>query len=186
MAKEQPNSYCEFIEHLEKTNVHRIYHDTQYGFPIEEDNELFGRLVLELNQAGLSWTTILNKQENFKKAYSNFNVKKVAKYTEKDIERLLSDSGIIRNNRKVNAAIYNAQQIIKIQKEFGSFKSWLDENHPMKLDDWVKLFKKTFKFTGSEITKEFLISTGYIKGAHDKKCQVYNYILQKKPMWNNK
>jgi DNA-3-methyladenine glycosylase I len=135
MAKEHPNSYCEFIEHLEKTNVHRIYHDTQYGYPIEDDNELFGRLVLELNQAGLSWTTILNKQENFRKAYSNFNVKKVAKYTEKDVTRLLSDPGIIRNNRKVGAAIYNAQQIIRIQKEFGSFKSWLDKNHPMKLDD---------------------------------------------------
>jgi DNA-3-methyladenine glycosylase I len=135
MAKEHPNSYCEFIEHLEKTNVHRIYHDTQYGYPIEDDNELFGRLVLELNQAGLSWTTILNKQENFRKAYSNFNVKKVAKYTEKDVTRLLSDPGIIRNNRKVGAAIYNAQQIIRIQKEFGSFKSWLDKNHPMKLDE---------------------------------------------------
>ncbi len=183
---EKPKSYCEFSEHLNESNVHRIYHDNQYGFPINSDNELFGRLLLEINQAGLSWTTILNKQKHFRKAYSTFNIQKVAKYTEKDIERLLSDPGIIRNNRKVNAAIYNAQQIISIQKEFGSFKSWLDKNHPMKLEDWVKLFKKTFKFTGGEITKEFLISTGYLKGAHNKNCHVFNKIIQQKPMWNNK
>lgn len=186
MAKEKPKSYCEFVEHLEESNVHRIYHDNQYGFPIDSDNELFGRLVLVINQAGLSWTTILNKQENFKKAYSTFNIQKVAKYNEKEIEQLLSDSGIIRNKLKVNAAIYNAQQIIIIQKEFGSFKSWLDKNHPMKLEDWVKLFKKTFKFTGGEITKEFLISTGYLKGAHNKNCHIFNKIIQQKPMWNNK
>jgi DNA-3-methyladenine glycosylase I len=84
----------------------------------------------------------------------------------------------------VGAAIYNAQQIIRIQKEFGSFKSWLDKNHPMKLDEWVILFKKTFKFTGGEITKEFLRSTGYIKGAHNKNCHVYNKIIRQKPKWN--
>ena len=115
---EKPKSYCEFVGRLEETNVHRIYHDTQYGFPIDSDNELFGRLLLEINQAGLSWTTILNKQENFRKAYSEFDIQKVASYTEKDRERLLNDSGIIRNKLKVNAAIFNAQKIIEIQNEF--------------------------------------------------------------------
>ncbi|MES0491993.1 MAG: DNA-3-methyladenine glycosylase I [Leptospirales bacterium] len=186
MAKEKPKSYCEFVEHLDASNVHRIYHDTQYGFPIESDNELFGRLVLEINQAGLSWATILKKQENFRKAYSNFNIREVANYTEKERERLLSDAGIIRNKLKVNAAIYNAQQIIIIQKEFGSFKFWLDKNHPMKLEGWVKLFKKTFKFTGGEITNEFLTSSGYLKGAHITNCPFYNTVLQQKPMWNIK
>lgn len=186
MPKEKSNSYCEFVEHLEESNVHRIYHDNQYGFPIDSDDELFGRLILEINQAGLSWTTILNKQENFRKAYSTFNIRKVAKYTQKDIDRLLNDPGIIRNKLKVNAAIYNAQQILGIQKEFGSFKSWLDKNHPLKLEDWVKLFKKTFKFTGGEITKEFLISTGYLEGAHVKNCKIYNKILKQKLRWINK
>jgi len=186
MAKKKPKSYCEFVEHLEESNVHRVYHDNEYGFPIDSDNELFGRLVMEINQAGLSWTTILNKQKHFRKTYSAFDIQKVAKYAGKDIERLLSDPGIIRNKRKVDAAIYNAQQIISIQKEFGSFKSWLDKNQSMKLEDWIKLFKKTFKFTGGEITREFLISTGYLKGAHIKNCFVFNKIIRQKPQWNKK
>jgi DNA-3-methyladenine glycosylase I len=181
---EKSMTYCKYIEQLEKSDVHRIYHDTQYGFPINSDNELFGRLVLEINQAGLSWTIILNKQENFRNAYSKFNIREVANYQEKDRERLLNDPGIIRNNRKIDAAIFNAQQIIKIQEEFGSFKAWLDKNHPMSLDEWVKLFKKIFKFTGGEITNEFLISTGYLKGAHEKKCPIYNKIIQKNSMWD--
>lgn len=183
MAVEKPNSYCEYVEKLDEKNVHRIYHDTQYGFPIDSDNELFGRLILEINQAGLSWNTILNKQENFRKAYSDFDIQKVANYTEKDREQLLSNVGIIRNKLKVNAAIHNAKKIVEIQKEFGSFKNWLDKIHPLELEDWVKTFKKTFKFTGGEITKEFLTSSGYLKGAHIKSCSVYSSILKQKPMW---
>jgi DNA-3-methyladenine glycosylase I len=155
----KPNTYCEFVATVEDDNVHRVYHDTQYGFPIESDNELFGRLVLEINQAGLNWSTILKKQENFRIAYQQFDIQKVASYTEKERERLLNDSGIIRNKLKVNATIYNAGQIIKLQQEYGSFKNWLEINCPMELDDWVKLFKKIFKFTGGEITNEFLMRT---------------------------
>jgi DNA-3-methyladenine glycosylase I len=177
MIKETPKTYCEFVSNLDATHIHKIYHDTQYGFPINDDNELFGRLILEINQAGLSWTTILNKQNNFRKAYASFNIQKVANYSQKDINRLLSDPGIIRNKLKVNAALYNAKQILRIQKEFGSFKSWLENNRLRKLEDWVKLFKKTFKFTGGEITKEFLISTGYLKGAHLKSCPVFLKII---------
>ena len=177
---EKPKSYCEFVTKLEESDVHRIYHDNQYGFPINSDNELFGRLVLEINQAGLSWTTILKKQEHFRKAYSTFDIDKVANYKEKDIARLLSDPGIIRNKLKVNAAIFNAQKILKIQEEFGSFKDWLDSNRHMKLKEWVELFKKTFKFTGGEITKEFLISTGYLKGAHEKDCPIFNKVIHEK------
>jgi len=184
MAAEKSKSYCEFVERLEPSNVHRIYHDTQYGFPIDSDNELFGRLILEINQAGLSWTTILNKQENFRNAYSNFNIHKVANYAEKDIKRLLSDAGIIRNKLKVNAAIYNAQMIINIQKEHGSFKAWLDNNHPMNIDHWVKLFKSIFKFTGPEITNEFLTSTGYLAGAYIVSCPVFAQIKRQNPMWD--
>jgi len=181
---EKPNTYCEYVNALENDNVHRIYHDTQYGFPIDLDDELFGRLLLEINQAGLSWTTILNKQDNFRKAFSDFNIKKVADYGEKDIERLLSDAGIIRNKLKVNAAIFNAQKVVGLQKEFGSFKDWLDKNHPLSLNEWVKLFKKTFKFTGSEITKEFLMSSGYLKGAHHTECPVFEKVRSLNPMWS--
>lgn len=178
------NTYCQFANNLEKGHVHKTYHDTEYGFPIYSDDELFGRLILEINQAGLSWTTILNKKENFRKAYSNFSIKKIAGYGEKDIYRLLNDAGIIRNKLKVNAAIYNANQILEIQKENGSFKNWLDKNHPKTKEEWVKLFKKTFKFTGGEITNEFLMSSGYLKGAHGEECPIYKKVLKQKPMWS--
>lgn len=169
-------SYCNFVAGLDKHHIHRIYHDTAYGFPIHDDNELFGRLILEINQAGLSWTTILNKQENFRKAYHNFNIKKVAGYNEDDRARLLSDAGIIRNRLKVNAAIVNAQRILELQKSHGSFKVWIDAHHPQPKEAWVKLFKKTFLFTGGEIVNEFLMSTGYLPGAHLPSCPVYKQL----------
>jgi len=181
---EKPSSYCEFVEQLEKSNVHRIYHDKHYGFPVGSDNELYGRLLLEINQAGLSWTTILKRQENFRKAFSGFDIGTVAKYKEKDAGRLMGDPGIIRNKLKINAAIFNARKIVELQKEFGSFKAWLNHHRSMKLEEWVKLFKKTFKFTGGEITKEFLVSTGYLKGAHEKSCPVFAKAYQKQPVWS--
>ncbi|MAZ94036.1 MAG: DNA-3-methyladenine glycosylase [Lentimicrobiaceae bacterium] len=180
---EKPNSYCEYVASLDNDNIHRIYHDTQYGFPIESDDELFCRLTLEINQAGLSWTTILNKQDNFRKAYSNFNIEVVAKYDNVDITRLLSNPGIIRNRLKINAAINNARKIVELKNTFGSFRKWLDKNHPLTIEQWVRLFKMTFKFTGGEITKEFLLSTGYLRGAHVEGCYTYNIINEKKPMW---
>lgn len=176
---DKPSSYCEYVSALDKNNVHKIYHDTEYGFPLVDDNLLFERLVLEINQAGLSWTTILNKKQGFKKAYDNFNIKKVANYKDKDIKRLLNKLNIIRNNLKINAAIYNAGVILQLQKDFGSFKNWLDENKTNNKEEWVKLFKKTFKFTGGEITGEFLMSTGYLPGAHTKACPVFKKIEKK-------
>ena len=169
-------SYCAYIRSLKpgEQEVHRRYHDTQYGFPLTDDSELFCRLILEINQAGLSWTTILNKQENFRKAYHNFDIRKVASYKEKDFNRLLSDAGIIRNRLKINAAIENAKTVLQLQKEFGSFRKWLDHHHPKGKEDWTKLFKKTFRFTGGEIVNEFLMSTGYLPGAHDKDCPIYS------------
>jgi DNA-3-methyladenine glycosylase I len=181
-------SYCKAINTMkaDDASVHKIYHDTQYGFPIEEDDELFCRLILEINQAGLSWTTILKKQESFRKAYHNFSIKKVAAYKEKDIERLLNDAGIIRNKLKVNAAIENAKTIVMLQKEFGSFKNWLNHHHPKTKQEWVLVFKKLFKFTGGEIVNEFLMSTGYLPNAHEPNCAIYKKVLKAKPMWNEK
>src|SRR6185503_14914247 len=119
---DKPSSYCDVVSTMDKDNLHKIYHDTAYGFPIDNDDELFERLVLEINQAGLSWSTILNKQKTFKKAYKDFNINKVAAFKERDFERLMNDAGIIRNRLKINAAIENAKTVLKIQKEFGSFK----------------------------------------------------------------
>lgn len=178
-------SYCSAIKTMEgdRKLLHKTYHDMQYGFPIDDDNELFGRLILEINQAGLSWEIILKKQEGFRKAYSKFNIKKVAAYTAADRKRLLADAGVIRNRLKVNAAIENAKAIIEIQREFGSFKEWLTHHHPKSKEEWVKLFKKTFRFTGGEIVNEFLMSIGYLPGAHDKCCPTHNKIMKAKPMW---
>ena len=178
-------SYCNAIENMPEARqvIHKAYHDKYYGFPIHDDNELFCRLVLEINQAGLNWETILKKQENFRKAYSNFDIKKVAAYTEEDRNRLLEDSGIIRNRLKINAAIENAKTILGLQKEHGSFKNWLELNHPKAKEEWVKVFKKTFKFTGGEIVNEFFMSIGYLPGAHSEDCPVYKLILEEKPLW---
>jgi len=181
-------SYCSAIENMaeEKKAIHKPYHDEQYGFPIHDDNELFCRLVLEINQAGLSWETILKKEKAFRKAYHNFNIKKVAAYVEADLERLMADAGIIRNRLKINAAIENAKTILHLQKEHGSFKNWLEHHHPKTKEEWVKLFKKTFRFTGGEIVNEFLMSIGMLSGAHTSDCKVYKKVLKSKPMWSIK
>ena len=181
-------SYCKYIGTLgpNESSIHKIYHDDHYGFPIADDDELFCRLILEINQAGLSWTTILNKQDNFRKAYHGFNIKKVAGYKEKDIQRLLNDAGIIRNRLKVNAAVENAKIILQIKKEFGSFGQWLSHHHPLSRDEWTILFKKTFRFTGGEIVNEFLVSTGFLPGAHESGCPVYKKVFKSKPHWLKK
>jgi DNA-3-methyladenine glycosylase I len=181
-------SYCSAIESMsgDRKDLHKAYHDHAYGFPIHDDNELFCRLVLEINQAGLSWETILKKEKTFRKAYSNFNIKKVAAYTETDRERLMADAGIIRNRLKINAAIENAKTILLLQKEHGSFEKWLGLNHPKTKEEWVKLFKKTFKFTGGEIVNEFLLSIGYLPGAHGEECAIYKKVLKSKPLWIKK
>ncbi|MES1197800.1 MAG: DNA-3-methyladenine glycosylase I [Chitinophagaceae bacterium] len=176
-------SYCEFIQLAGKDTVHRHYHDKEYGFPLLNDNELFARLVLEINQAGLSWETILKKKENFFKAFDDFDIDKVSRYTDKKKEKLMQDSGIIRNRLKIEATIHNAKCIKVIQKEFGAFKKWLDHHHPKTKEEWVKLFKQTFRFTGGEIVNEFLMSTGYLPGAHVESCPVYKRVLKQKPMW---
>lgn len=183
MGNEPPKSYCAYAATLAKDNLHRIYHDHAYGFPIDDDNELFGRLILEINQAGLSWDTILKKQDNFRKAYDQFQIESIAEYGEEDIARLLSDAGIIRNKLKVNAAIHNAQVILQLQMQQGSFKAWLEHHHPLDKATWTKLFKKTFKFTGGEIVNEFLMSTGFLQGAHSLDCPIYEKVLAAAPAW---
>ena len=176
-------SYCNYIQNniSEQPDylLHKYYHDNQYGFPIESDDELFGRLILEINQAGLSWTLMLRKQAGFRAAYHDFSIEKIAAYDENDRERLLQNPGIIRNRLKINAAIVNAQKILELRKEYRTFKGWLNAHHPLTKEEWVKLFKKTFKFTGGEIVNEFLMSTGYLPGAHSEDCPVYKNIAVK-------
>lgn len=179
-------TYCDYVRDLPPDSVHRRYHDRDYGFPIDDDAGLFERFVLEINQAGLSWETILKKADGFRRAYDGFVIGVVAAYGDDDRARLLADAGIIRNRLKVNAAIENARRIQALQAEAGSFKGWLDARHAELGNDrvaWTKLFKSTFVFTGSEIVNEFLVSAGYLPGAHSPSCPAYTAAAQRGPAW---
>jgi DNA-3-methyladenine glycosylase I len=167
-------SYCDIAP---GHPYHGPYHDDEYGFPVDDDNALFERLVLEINQAGLSWLTILKKRDAFREAFADFDVERVARFTEARKAKLMSNAGIIRNRQKIDAAVENAKRIRTIRP----FAEWLEAHHPRSKDEWVKLFKKTFVFTGGEITGSFLLSIGYLPGAHDETCPVYARVLRAKP-----
>jgi DNA-3-methyladenine glycosylase I len=192
------STYCDVAPGHE---WHGPYHDTEYGFPLREDAGLFERLMLEINQAGLSWLTVLKKREAFRRAYAGFDPARVARFGTRERRRLLADAGIIRNRLKVEAAIANARVVLELRERHGSFAEWLDVNlwvdgktegrkggkavgprHRSK-DEWLRLFKETFRFTGGEIVGEFLISTGYLPGAHRESCPVYPRALARKPAW---
>ena len=162
---------------------HGPYHDREYGFPLRTDAELFERLILEINQAGLSWLTILKKRAAFQAAYRGFEPAVVARFGARDVKRLLHDAGIIRNRLKVEAAIDNARTLLRLRASHGSFHAWLAAHHPLGKEEWVRLFKQTFRFTGGEIVGEFLMSTGWLPGAHHEGCPVYRKVLRARPMW---
>jgi DNA-3-methyladenine glycosylase I len=173
-------TYCDIAPGHE---WHGPYHDDEYGFPLTGDAELFERLVLEINQAGLSWLTVLKKRDAFRRAYGGFDPEIVAAYRGRDRKRLLADAGIIRNRLKVDAAIANAATILELRASHGSFAAWLDAHHPRPKVEWVKLFKRTFRFTGGEIVGEFLMSAGYLPGAHAASCPVYKRVAARHPAW---
>jgi len=162
---------------------HGPYHDTEYGFPTSDETILFERLAMEIMQAGLSWILILKKRENLNAAFSSFDVDKVAAFTDKDVARLLNDDGIIRNRLKIAAIIENAKRIQAMRTSHDGFANWIASHHPLAKQDWVKVFKKTFKFTGGEITGEFLMSTGYLPGVHRPDCPIFDKIATEKPPW---
>ena len=174
------DSYCSVARH---DPHHRAYHDTEYGFPVRQDNQLFERLALEINQAGLSWLTVLRKREAFNEAFDGFAIDKVAGYGDEERERLLANAAIIRNRAKIDAVIENARRLQRVREEYGSFANWLDAYHPLELGDWTRLFRETFRFMGPKIVEEFLMSTGYLPGAHDPDCPVMSAIERARPAW---
>ena len=176
-------TYCAYVSDLPADNVHRAYHDFEYGMPVADDNALFERLVLEMNQAGLSWETILKKREGFREAYRGFDIRAVASFGPMDVERLMADPGIIRNQAKIQAAIHNAKRVMELQKAHGTFQGWLALHQSYTKDQWVKLMRDNFKFMGPEIVGEFLISTGFLPGAHEATCPIYTKILVAGPAW---
>ncbi|MDR0199136.1 MAG: DNA-3-methyladenine glycosylase I [Streptococcaceae bacterium] len=189
MAEKQRCPWCETSDKM------REYHDTFWGTPLHDDQELYAKLVLDLNQAGLSWNTILNKMDNFYAAFDGFEMAKVANYTEKDRERLLHDAGIIRNRLKVNAAIVNAQAVLDVQQEFGSFDAYLwgfVEGKPIvhgnksekdikasdELSDRVSkdMKKRGFKFVGTTIIYAYFQAIGIIND-HLTSCFRYQELV---------
>lgn len=164
--------------------LHGPYHDEEYGFPAAEENVLFERLVLEINQAGLSWLTVLKKRRAFRTAFADFAVDRVAAFGPDDVERLLDDRGIVRNRQKVEAVIANARRIQDLRASHGSFDAWLQAHHPLPLNEWTGLFRQNFRFTGGLIVEEFLKSLGYLPGAHAPDCPVYARIIALAPPWS--
>ena len=163
--------------------LHGPYHDGEYGFPSRDEAVLFERLALEINQAGLSWATILRKRDSFRAAFAGFAIDRVATFGPDDVARLMNDPGIIRNRLKIAAVVDNAKRIQELRRDYGSFAAWLDAHHPLSREEWVKLFRKTFRFTGGEIVNEFLMSLGYLDGAHVETCPVYARIAALVPPW---
>jgi DNA-3-methyladenine glycosylase I len=162
---------------------HGPYHDEEYGFPATDEAVLFERLALEINQAGLSWLTVLRKRAAFRAAFADFAVDRVAGFGDAEIARLMSDAGIVRNRLKIEAVIANARRIQELRRSHGSFHGWLDAHHPQAPDDWTRLFRQNFRFTGGLIVGEFLMSLGYLPGAHEPDCPVYQRILALAPPW---
>jgi len=164
--------------------LHGPYHDLEYGFPASDEAALFERLTLEINQAGLSWLTVLRKRDAFRAAFAGFAVDSVAGFGAAEIERLIADPGIVRNRQKIEAVIANARRIQELRRSHGSFHRWLEAHHPRSPAEWTRLFRQNFRFTGGLIVGEFLMSLGYLPGAHEPECPVYPRILALAPPWS--
>ena len=177
---------CSWVD--EKSEIYKKYHDEEWGVPKHDDRDLFELLVLESFQAGLSWLTVLKKREAFKKAFDNFNVKKVANYDDKKVDELLKNDKIIRSKNKILSAIGNARVFIEIQKEFGSFSNyiWGFSGNKVVKKDFVKLpvstelsdtiskdlKKRGMKYVGTVIIYSYLQAIGVVDD-HEKDCFKY-------------
>ena len=162
---------------------YRAYHDGEWGGPVADDIYLFEKICLDGFQSGLSWLTILKKRSAFRAAFADFEVDRVAAFGPADIDRLLADSGIIRNRLKIEATTENARRIQALRQSHGSFVDWLEMHHPRSQEEWTRLFRQTFRFTGGQIVNEFLMSLGYLPGAHEPDCPVFARILKHSPPW---
>ena len=155
-------AYCRFAP---GHPLHGRYHEDEYGFPAEDEAVLFERLVLEINQAGLSWQTILQKRPAFRAAFAGYEVDRVAGFGEPEVARLLADPAIVRNRLKIAAVIDNARRIQQLRASDGSFHAWLEAHHPRPAAEWTRLFRQTFRFTGGLIVGEIYSITSMINPA---------------------
>jgi len=165
------------------TELGIAYHDAEWGVPEHDDRRLFEFLILEGAQAGLSWETILRKRAAYRTAFDQFDPARVARYDKRRIARLMADPGIVRNRLKIEAIVANARRIQELRRSHGSFHGWLEAHHPQPPGEWTRLFRQNFRFTGGLIVGEFLMSLGYLPGAHEPDCPVYARILARAPPW---
>ncbi len=175
-------------------DLYIAYHDTEWGVPVRDDRKIYEYLVLESFQAGLSWRTILRKRENFRRAFDNFDYQKVARYTGRDVKRLMNDEGIIRNRQKIEASINSAKRFIEVRKEFGTFSkymwSWVKnkpikhhlktaKDYPVHIEEavaWSKdLKKRGFKFLGPTVVYAHMQATGMVND-HVTDCFRYGRV----------
>lgn len=163
--------------------VHGPYHDDEYGFPMADEAGLFERLSLEIFQAGLSWEIVLKKRGGLRRAFAGFDPDTVAGFGEAEVACLLADPAIIRNRRKIAATIENARRIVALRGSDGGFAAWLAAAHPRDKEEWLKRFRATFVFMGGEVVGEFLMSIGYLPGAHREDCPVASRIRTLGPPW---
>jgi DNA-3-methyladenine glycosylase I len=164
--------------------VHHSYHASEYGFPQRDESVLFERLVLEIMQAGLSWEIVLKRRAGMRDAFHGYDVDTVAALDPAGQAALLANPAIIRNKLKVAAVAENARRVQALRASHGGFAAWLDIHHPRDKAAWVKLFKANFLFTGGEIVGEFLMSLGYLPGAHAADCPVAATIAALNPPWS--
>ncbi len=153
--------------------VHGPFHDTEHGFPVTEDSALLERLTLEVFQAGLSWEIVLKKRAALRAALADLDPDALAAFGPSDIERLMANPALIRNRRKLEATVVNAQRVVGLRGEHGGFAGWLRAAGPLDLPAWLKRFRGVFVFVGPEIVGEFLMGVGLIPGAHAPSCPVY-------------
>ena len=173
-------SYCSIAGGHE---WHGPYHDREYGFPLTGDAELFERLVLEINQAGLSWLTILKKRDAFRRAFDGF----VPTWWPATARPSASGSSVTRAScataSRWTPRVENARRVVALRAQYGDLAGWLAAHHPRSKEEWVRLFRQTFRFVGGEIVGEFLMSIGYLPGAHEPDCPVYRRIAPLRPPW---
>jgi DNA-3-methyladenine glycosylase I len=163
--------------------VHAPYHDEEYGFPVADEPRLLERLALEIFQAGLTWRLVLVRRPALNAAFGGFDVDRVAGFGDEDVARLLEQPGVIRNRRKILAVIENASRVRRLRATDGGFASWIERHHPRDESEWLALFRRTFCFVGPQIVREFLLSLGYLPGAHRPDCPAYARTLKAAPAW---
>ena len=166
-------SYCQYCSSLPDNDIHKRYHDEEYGFEEKNSNLLFERHSLEIFQAGLSWDIILKKRTYFRHAFNNWDLQLVSQYKTKEIEKLMRNDKIVRHRLKIESIIYNAKVILEIEQQHKSYYHWLTQFKDKSIEDCVLIFKKKFKFVGTEIVKEFLQGICILNGAHDFDCSKY-------------